>query len=121
VVQIASKEGISIAAAVKRQKTIKSTVNVSFGCQPKPTVKRQLSVQAETGSRPKKLFEDLRMDKFLAGNDGAESGTPPPLTHSTIKDEAIRMMIRRFHSSSPPEVSKPAEPVKPVGKGKNKK
>jgi len=64
------------------------------------------------------------MKEFLAGDDGAESESPPPPTQRTeVDDEAIRELIRRFHSSPPLEVPKLAEPTKPPGngKGKNKK
>jgi len=61
------------------------------------------------------------MEEFLAGDDGADSESPPPPAQRTeVDDEAIRELIRRFHSSFPPEVPKLAEPAKPAGNGKGK-
>jgi len=59
--------------------------------------------------------------KFLAGDDGAEcESLPSPTKNIVDNDVAVREMIRMFHQSTPPEVPKPAEPVKPNGKGKFK-
>jgi len=48
----------------------------------------------------------------------------PPLqtcTKNIVDDDvAIREMIKMFHDSPAPGVLKPAEPVKPTGKGKFK-
>jgi len=83
-----------------------------------------LNEQPESSNRSKKPFEELSMEEFLAGDDGADSESPPPPTHrSEIDDDVIRELIRHFHPSPPPEVPKLAEPAKPAGngKGKNKK
>jgi len=82
-----------------------------------------LSEQPESSNRIKKPFEDWSIEEFLAGDDGADSESPPPPTHRTeVDDEAIRELIRHFHPSPPHGVPKLAEPVKPAGnvKGKNK-
>jgi len=76
--------------------------------------KRQLSQQAESGSKAKKLFEDLTEAEFLAGDDGDSA--------QENASEDLEDLFRRFLPVIAADPPKPVEPAKPAGKqaGKGK-
>jgi len=76
--------------------------------------KRQLSQQAETGSRSKKPFEDLTEAEFLAEDDGDSA--------QEDAGEDMEHLFRRFLPVTAADPPKPVKPSKPAGKqaGKEK-
>jgi len=77
--------------------------------------KQQRSEQPETSNPSKKAFEDLSMEEFLAGDDGAECQSLPSPTKNIVDNDVA--ICEMFHQSPPREVPKPAG----KGKFKNKK